>query len=113
MSRPARRPDSDEGLQAERTMLAWRRTATAFLVAAAVGARLLVPALGGWAYPAVAVPALCAFVVATARHVEPVRRAPAPGSPAVTPRPGWLAALAALSCLSGLAAAATVLTGTR
>ncbi|RLK25867.1 uncharacterized protein DUF202 [Micromonospora sp. M71_S20] len=116
--------DGDPGLQLERTMLAWRRTAAAFLVAGAVGARLLTPLLGGWAYPAVAAPALCAGALALARCVPSRRttgRRPAttargkpmpPGPTVVTPGAGWMAGVAALTCLLGLAAAATVLTAT-
>ncbi|MEU4772659.1 DUF202 domain-containing protein [Micromonospora sp. NPDC023644] len=99
--------DGDPGLQLERTMLAWRRTAAAFLVASAVGARLLTPLLGGWAYPAVAAPALCAVAVALARCVPP-RRTTSPA--AVVPPAGRLAGVAGLTCLLGLAAAAAVLT---
>lgn len=36
----------DDGLQAERTALAWRRTALSLVVTAAVGARVLFPVLG-------------------------------------------------------------------
>ncbi|MEU2665042.1 DUF202 domain-containing protein [Micromonospora sp. NPDC007220] len=118
------RLDGDPGLQLERTMLAWRRTAAAFLVAGAVGARLLTPLLGGWAYPAVAAPALCVGALALARRVPPRRptgRRPAttargksmpPGPTVVTPGAGRMAGVAALTCLLGLAAAATVLTAT-
>ncbi|MEV0328728.1 DUF202 domain-containing protein [Micromonospora echinospora] len=100
----------DPGLQLERTMLAWRRTAAAFLVAAAVSARLLVPLLGGWAYPAVLVPALGAFAVGVAGRMVPLRHPPAAANlTTVRPRPGWLAAVAALTCLLGLAGAGATL----
>ena len=89
-------------------MLAWRRTAAAFLVAGAVGARLLTPLLGGWAYPAVAAPALCVGALALARCV-PQRRTTSPPA-TVVPRAGWMAGVAGLTCLLGLAAAAAVLT---
>lgn len=91
-------------------MLAWRRTAAAFLVAAAVSARLLVPLLGGWAYPAVLVPTLGAFAVGLAGRVVPLRQSTATASlTSVRPRPGRLAAVAALTCLLGLTAAAAAL----
>ena len=48
----------DEGLQPERTELAWRRTALSFGVAAVVGFRLLSEALGD---PSWALPVLCAI----------------------------------------------------
>ncbi|WP_143740285.1 DUF202 domain-containing protein [Micromonospora echinospora] len=107
---PAPGRGSDPGLQLERTMLAWRRTAAAFLVAAAVSARLLVPLLGSWAYPAVLVPALGAFAVGVAGRMVPLRHPPAAANlTTVRPRPGWLAAVAALTCLLGLAGASAAL----
>ncbi|MEU7996473.1 DUF202 domain-containing protein [Micromonospora sp. NPDC049060] len=104
------RLDGDPGLQLERTMLAWRRTAAAFLVAGAVGARLLTPLLGGWVYPAVAAPALCVGALALARCVPPRRTTSTPVPATVVPRAGWMAGVAGLTCLLGLAAAAAVLT---
>ncbi|MGW3606385.1 DUF202 domain-containing protein [Micromonospora sp. NPDC005161] len=102
--------DGDGGLQLERTMLAWRRTAAAFLVAAAVGARLLTPLLGGWAYPTVTAPSLCAFVIAISGSIPPLFCTPVASRPrAVTPRPGWMGVIAAFTCLIGLAAATAVL----
>ncbi|SCL32468.1 hypothetical protein GA0074692_3322 [Micromonospora pallida] len=92
-------------------MLAWRRTTAAFLVAAAVSARLLVPLLGGWAYPAVMVPALAACAVGVAGRAVPLRHRPATTDlTAVRPRPGRLAAVALGTLLLGLAASTATLT---
>lgn len=104
----------DPGRQIERTVLAWHRTAAAFLVAAVAAARLLTPVVGGWAYPAAMASALCMFVVvATGRRIAPLRRPSATSAtlPAVLPRPGWMAAVAAATCLTGFAAVAAALAG--
>jgi len=62
----------DEGLQPERTTLAWRRAALAFLGLGLAAPKLLWPALGGWSLlPAVAVlgGAAVLFLAAHDRYV--------------------------------------------
>lgn len=61
----------DEGLQPERTLLAWRRTALALAIACAVGLRLTVPDFGALAVVAGVlgvVLSLVAYVGATVRY---------------------------------------------
>lgn len=61
----------DPGLQPERTLLAWRRTCLALVVACAVGVRFAGEALGSWATVlgiAGIAAAVGAYVRATARY---------------------------------------------
>jgi uncharacterized membrane protein YidH (DUF202 family) len=93
----------------ERTVLAWRRTAASFVVAAAVAGRLLVPHLGGWAFLAAVGTAMTVIVAAAAlRRRLPHSDAPAePGS--ALPSGPWLAAVTIATAVGGLSVAVAVL----
>ncbi|MFE9960310.1 DUF202 domain-containing protein [Micromonospora sp. NPDC005299] len=111
-SRPSPGSDAsaDQGLQIERTVLAWRRTATAFVVAAAVAGRFLLPHLGGWAFLAPIGSAATVIIVAAAalRRRLPPSAAPAVLSSARAPGP-WLAAVTLATAAGGLSVALAVL----
>lgn len=81
----------DVGLQPERTALSWRRTALALTVGPLVVARLLAPALGGWAVVLAALGTACGLGllvagVARYRRVHEVLT----GRPAAGRRPGFV-----------------------
>jgi uncharacterized membrane protein YidH (DUF202 family) len=97
----------DAGVQAERTLLAWRRTALALAVGVAVAARYLFDALGWWAVAlGVAGVAVCAAVavLATVRyrrvHADSARRAPQTSGGALA---ALLAAAVMVATVIGLA----------
>ncbi|WP_150309199.1 DUF202 domain-containing protein [Planctomonas psychrotolerans] len=103
-------PPFDPGLQPERTLLAWRRTALAVAVGSVFGARLAFPVLGSVGVLIGllgAVAALVAYTTASVRyrrsHQALVAGRPLPGDAAP------LAALATASVLIGMAAFAYVL----
>jgi uncharacterized membrane protein YidH (DUF202 family) len=100
----------DRGLQPERTLLAWRRTALAIAVGSVFGARLALPVLGAVAVGIGllgAVAALAAYVAASVRyrrsHRALVAGEPLPGG--AVP----LVALSAAAALIGVAALGYVL----
>jgi uncharacterized membrane protein YidH (DUF202 family) len=103
-------PPFDRGLQPERTLLAWRRTALALAVGSVAGARLALPVLGG---PAIAVgllgaaAAFAAYTSASIRYRRSHRALVAGRSLPVGALP--LAVLAAGAMLIALAALAYVL----
>ena len=100
--RPAS-PVLDEGLQPERTLLAWRRTAVALAVGALVGARVLEPSLGVLALVAGLAGLVVALAVGLAgrrRFLRLARVLDAGGEPL---SPGG--ALPAWTCVAVLAAA--------
>ncbi|WP_107074467.1 DUF202 domain-containing protein [Micromonospora sp. MH33] len=101
---------ADRGLQLERTVLAWRRTATAFAVAAATAGRFLLPHLGGRIFLAAVVSAMTVVIVAAAalRRRLPPSDAPAVLSSARPPGP-WLAAVTLATAAGGLSVALAVL----
>ena len=102
---------ADGGLQVERTVLAWRRTAASVVVAAVVTARFLLPRLGGWAFlAAVALAgATIVFVAAALRRRVPASDTPV--APEAAPQPaGWLAAVALTIAVGGLSVALAALT---
>ncbi|MEU2611012.1 DUF202 domain-containing protein [Micromonospora sp. NPDC007271] len=105
---PGQTTGGDGGLQVERTLLAWRRTTAAVLVAGAGGVRLLTPLLGDWAW-LVVTPPLGVLVIAAAGRAGALRRRLAGPLRPVPPWPGRLAVVAGLACLTGLAMAAAVL----
>jgi uncharacterized membrane protein YidH (DUF202 family) len=105
----AQRP-FDPGLQPERTLLAWRRTALALAVGSVAGARLALPVLGALAVGVGivgAIAALSAYLAASVRyrrsHHALVAGEPLPGG--AVP----LAALTGAAALIGIAALGFVL----
>ncbi|MET8311977.1 DUF202 domain-containing protein [Micromonospora sp. NPDC005173] len=101
---------SDRGLQVERTVLAWRRTAASFVVAAAVAGRLLVAHLGGWVFLAAVVSAMAVVIVAAAALRRRLPRSAAPAEPGSALPPGpWLAAVSLATAVGGLSVAVAVL----
>jgi uncharacterized membrane protein YidH (DUF202 family) len=101
---------NDPGLQVERTVLAWRRTAASFVVAAVVAGRLLAGHLGGWAFVAAVVAAVAVLVIAGAamRRRAPDSAAPRDPATALT-SPGRLAAVALATAVAGLSVVTAVL----
>lgn len=99
---------NDCGLQVERTVLAWRRTGTAFVVAVAVVGRLLLSYLGGWFFLVAVASATTVVVVALAARRRLLTRAGPAGGPARAPGP-WLAAVALATAAGGLGVALAVL----
>jgi len=101
----------DRGLQPERTLLAWRRTALSLAVGSVVGARLALPVIGA---PAVMVGLLGAAVALAAYTAASLRyRRSHHALVAGESLPGGgvpLAALAAVAALIGMAALGYVLT---
>ncbi|MCW3839835.1 DUF202 domain-containing protein [Micromonospora yasonensis] len=109
---PGQVSSADPGLQVERTVLAWRRTAAAFVVAAAGAGRFLLPHLGGWIFLAAVVNATAVVIVAAAalRRRLPPAAAPAVLNSARPPGP-WLAAVALATAVGGLSVALAALAG--
>ncbi|MFW7413621.1 DUF202 domain-containing protein [Demequina sp. SO4-18] len=99
----------DEGLQAERTLLAWRRTALAFVAASLVGTRVMAdagPVVIGVGLAGIALGGV-AYLVASARYRTAHAQLVAHGT---SPRPGLaLAAMSASVLMLGIACAAYVL----
>ncbi|MBM0224623.1 DUF202 domain-containing protein [Micromonospora sp. ATA51] len=94
----------------ERTVLAWRRTAASFVVAAAVAGRLLVPHLGGWAFLAAVGTAMTVVIVAAAALRRRLRHSDAPAEPgSALPSGPWLAAVTIATAVGGLSVAVAVL----
>ncbi|WP_171058232.1 DUF202 domain-containing protein [Modestobacter altitudinis] len=102
----------DDGLQAERTALAWRRTSLALAVAAAGAGRLAAPALGVLALALAGLGLVQAVAVGwgAARRYRAVRRALTSHGDLSTLRAGGLpmAALAVSGAVTGLLALAFV-----
>lgn len=102
--------DADGGLQVERTVLAWRRTAASVVVATVVTARFLLPRLGGWAFLAAITLAVATVVFVAAALRRRVPASDTPVAPAAAPQPaGWLAAVALTTAVGGLSVALAVL----
>lgn len=101
----------DEGLQAERTLLAWRRTALSFVVASLVGIKVMAEA--GAAVVALGLVGVglgaVAYVLASARYRTAHRQLVTYGT---APRPGLaLAAMSASVVALGIACVAYVVAG--
>jgi uncharacterized membrane protein YidH (DUF202 family) len=106
-------PAYDVGLQAERTALAWRRTALAVGLGAIVGARLTAPGAGGGAFVALAAGALLAAVVwvLSGRRYRAVHRSLHERGDLAELRLGTASAvLAVAATVTGVLAAAFVIT---
>lgn len=92
----------DNGLQPERTALAWRRTALAIAVGSLAGARILAHVFGLWALLpgglGLALAVTIMFVVHR-RHVEVHRRLTTSASDRIPLQGGGLPALVALATL--------------
>lgn len=106
----------DEGLQLERTALAWRRTGLALAVASAAAGRLLLDVLGLAAVPLGLLGAAAAAAVMLAaqrRYTRAHRALLRENGGARWPYGGVVPALTvAVTLLLGLAATAVVLAGT-
>ncbi|MBL7259477.1 DUF202 domain-containing protein [Paractinoplanes lichenicola] len=101
--------NADGGLQVERTILAWRRTAASVVVAAVVGARFLLPHLGGWSFLAAITASLAVLVIAAAALRRRVPPSDFPVAPSAAPQPArWLAAVALATAIGGLGVALAV-----
>jgi len=101
-------PPFDRGLQPERTLLAWRRTALALGVGSLVGARLALPVLGAIALVAGLVgacAALAAYLAASVRY----RRAHRALTAAAAELPGGGVPLAALAAVCAALAVGALL----
>ncbi|MFN3866366.1 MAG: DUF202 domain-containing protein [Demequina sp.] len=101
----------DEGLQAERTLLAWRRTALSFVVASLVGIQVMADA--GAAVIALALAGVglgaIAYVVASARYRTAHAQLMTYGT---SPRPGLaLVAMSASVLVLGIACGVYVVGG--
>lgn len=106
MTRPVG-PAPDAGLQAERTVLAWRRTGLAMALAAVVAGRLAVPVFGVVALVLTGVGLLQAVAVAAAagRRYGAMRQSLDAVGRARPHRPGVpIAALACAGTLTGVLA---------
>ncbi|MGY1743317.1 MULTISPECIES: DUF202 domain-containing protein [unclassified Blastococcus] len=104
----------DSGAQAERTALAWRRTALGVAAGAAVAARLLAPGSGPGSWALVAAGGLLAALLfrTARRRGEAAARSLAGEAAAGVPGPGRPAALlAGLATLLGLLAAGYLVLG--
>lgn len=104
MPQPGAGPAADNGLQRERTTLAWRRTGLALIVAALVIGRLSAQETG----PAAVVPIVFGVVVVAVALVWTLREGPRDGSGGVSAfdsvltdgrLPASLSLLAVLLCL--------------
>jgi uncharacterized membrane protein YidH (DUF202 family) len=109
----AERPSAaPPGLQPERTALAWRRTALAFMVGPAVGVRVLVPSLDVVAFAAglLGVLAGVGIVVGARNREQRLHRALADPTGSVSMPDGRLLLLVSvLLVLAGVGAAAALL----
>jgi uncharacterized membrane protein YidH (DUF202 family) len=104
----------DVGLQAERTALAWRRTALAVGLGAIVGARLTTPGAGGGRFVALAagaVVAVAVWVLSVGRYRAVHRSLHERGDLAELRSGAASAALAAGATVTGVLAAAFVVVG--
>ena len=103
----------DPGLQPERTVLAWRRTALSLVVASTLSARLMAPALGAEAVAVVSGAGLglaLVLVVAAARRRRGVEASLREhGDLSQAPGAATLAVTAATCFASGMAALVFVL----
>ncbi|WP_029432118.1 DUF202 domain-containing protein [Blastococcus sp. URHD0036] len=106
--------EAPPGAQAERTSLAWRRTALGIAAGAVVAARLVAPSSGPWAWVVAGVGGLlAALLFRTARQrYRSTARVLAGEAPADVPGPGRPAALlAGLAAMLGVLACGYVLLG--
>jgi putative membrane protein len=103
----------DEGLQPERTALAWRRTVLALIVGALVSLRVLPTVLGSWALIPAGAGVVAALLIAVAVHrrLENTNRALVGADDERRPLPGalLLLTLVVVSVGGGVAAMTVVL----